>query len=384
MLTDIRALAADIAPRAAEIEAARRMPPDVVNTLRAMGVYRMFVPRSHGGFEFDLPQGLQIITALSKIDGSVGWNAMVGGGAAMFAPLLPRDIYDDIYRGGPDVIFAGATQPGGTAELIDGKWHVSGRWPFASGCQSADWLMGLCVMKQNGKPLPGPVEGVPMVRGAILPASAWTIQDTWNVTGLRGTGSHHIVLNDVVVPEEYFIDIAGGTPCVPGPLYDGLQQIVPLTHGAVELGIAEGAVEEIVALANTGRQQMRATAPMQQSEIFQYELGRIQADFRAAKAAYAAQVASHWAHALEGTLKTDALQIESSQTASWIAETCRRVTDGCYALGGGSALYDTSPLQRRMRDIHTAAQHAAVHPRHYVSAGSLLLGHGAQTTKIGG
>jgi alkylation response protein AidB-like acyl-CoA dehydrogenase len=381
---EIEALAPTVAARAAEIETARRIPPDLISTLRAMGVYRIFAPRSHGGFEFDLPQALQILTALSRIDGSIGWNAMIGSGGAMFAPLLARDVYDDIYRAGPDLVFAGATQPAGAAEMIDGKWHVSGRWPFASGCESADWLMGLCIMKQDGKPLPGAAEGMPMIRGALLPASAWTIEDTWHVVGLRGTGSHHIVLDDVVVPEIYLIDIVGGAPCATGPLYHGVQQFVPLIHGAVQIGIAEGAVAELVALANTGRQQQRAAVPMQQSEIFQYELGRIEADLRAAKAAHAAQLASHWQHAIAGTLKTDALLIEGSQTATWIAATCIRVTDGCYALGGAGALYDTSPLQRRMRDMHTAAQHAVVHPRHYVSAGALLLGNAAQTTKIGG
>jgi indole-3-acetate monooxygenase len=381
ILAEIDGLAPAIAARAPEIEAARRIPPDLVETLRAIGVFRMFVPRSHGGFEFSHPQGLQIITALAKIDGAVGWNALIGSFAAVFAPMLARDVYDDIYRAGPDVIFSGSAQPGGTAELIDGKWHVTGRWPFASGCENADWILGFCILKQGGKPLPGPEEGVPMVKGLLLPASAWTIQDTWHVAGLCGTGSHHIALNDVVVPDDHFFDIATGTSCVSGPIYDAPHQLVPLNHGVVELGIAEGAVEDIVALATTGRQQQRAALPMQQSEIFQYELGRINADLRAAEAAYAVQVASHWQHAIDGTLKTDALHIEGSQTAAWISATCLRITDGCYALGGGSALYNTSPLQRRMRDMHAAAQHAVVHPRQYIGAGALLLGNPAQPAK---
>jgi alkylation response protein AidB-like acyl-CoA dehydrogenase len=121
--------------------------------------------------ELDLPRGLRIIQTLSKIDGSVGWCVMIGAGAALFAPLLPRDIYDMIYRDGPDVVFAGSAQPAGTAESIDGDWRVNGRWPFASGCRHADWLLGLCVMKKNGKLLLGPAEGVPMLRG-LRPGSA--------------------------------------------------------------------------------------------------------------------------------------------------------------------------------------------------------------------
>jgi indole-3-acetate monooxygenase len=382
ILAEIDGLAPAIAARAPEIEAARRIPPDLVETLRSLGVSRMFVPRSHGGLELDLPQGLQIVTALSRIDGSLGWNAMVWGSLPLFAPLLPRNVYDDVYRNGPGVFLSGAAQPAGNAEMIGDAWHVTGRWPFVSGCESADWVFCICVIMKDGKPLPGAAEGMPMIKGFFVPASQFHVEDTWHAAGLRGTGSHHITLTNVVVPEQYVGDVFGGLPCLPGPLYQGAQHWIPARHGAVAIGIAEGALDDIVAMAGTGRQQQRSAVPMQQSELFQYELGRIAADLWAAKAAFTAQLASHWQHALDGTLQTDAaLQIEGAQAAVWITATCKRITDGCYALGGGSALYDSSPLQRRMRDMQVAAQNTDVHPRLYVGVGALLLGNPAQPAK---
>ena len=142
---------------------------------------------------------------------------------------------------------------------------------------------------------------------------------------------------------------------------------------AFAVGMAEGALAELVELANTGRQQLRAPTPMRQSEIFQAELGRIQAEVRAARAFFEAQAASHWRHAVAGTLKDEALLIQGTQAAIWVATTCVRAADSCFTLGGGGALYESSPLQRRLRDLHAAAQHAAVHQRHYVGAGKLLL-----------
>ena len=177
LLAAIPELAPAITARLAEIEAGRRIPPDLVEQLRSIGVFRMFVPRSHGGMELDLPSGVRVIETLSRIDGSVGWVAMIGNGAALMAPLVSRDLYDEIYRDGPDVIVGGSTQPAGSAESIDGDWRVNGRWPFASGCQHADWLLGLCVMKKDGEPLPGPAEGVPALRGCVLPAGAWRIEE---------------------------------------------------------------------------------------------------------------------------------------------------------------------------------------------------------------
>src|ERR1700743_1232072 len=100
MLTDVDNIAPQIRARAAEMEDARRIPPDLIAALKDVGIFRMFVPRSHGGYELDLPSGLSIITALSKIEGSVGWNAMIGAVGSIIMPLLPRETYDRMYQNG--------------------------------------------------------------------------------------------------------------------------------------------------------------------------------------------------------------------------------------------------------------------------------------------
>jgi alkylation response protein AidB-like acyl-CoA dehydrogenase len=372
LLAEIRDLASEISSRAAEIEAGRRIPPDLVETLRSIGVFRMLVPRSHGGLELDLPAALEVIGTLARIEGSVGWTVAIGCGGSLFATLLPRDTYDEIYRNRPDVIIVGSSQPVGTAEATADGWRVSGRWPFASGCQHADWMAGFCVMTDGGKPLPG--EAQPLTRAFVLPARDWLIEDTWYVAGLKGTGSHHIVLTDTVVPEANFFDLVSGVPCLPGPLYQAARQVLPLFHGAVSVGMAEGAVDELVDLANTGRQQLRAAVPMRDSETFHGELGRVSAELRAAQAFLRVQAESHWRHALARTLKDESLLTQGTQTATWLAATCARVADSCFALGGGSALYETSPLQRRLRDLHAAGQHVLAQQRNYATAGKLLLG----------
>jgi alkylation response protein AidB-like acyl-CoA dehydrogenase len=145
-------------------------------------------------------------------------------------------------------------------------------------------------------------------------------------------------------------------------------------HGAVAIGMAEGALDDVVMLAQTGRRQQRAATAMRDSELFQAELGRIEADLRAAQALLEIQTASHWRHALAGTLKDPALFVEASQAGVWISATCVRVADACFTLAGAAAVYETSPLQRRMRDLHVAAQHAIVHPRVNREAGMRLLG----------
>jgi alkylation response protein AidB-like acyl-CoA dehydrogenase len=327
------------------------------------------------GWRWTFRRGLEVIAALSRLDGSLGWIAWVGSGPALFLPLFPRATYDQIYRYGPDVILAGSAQPAGTAEQIAGGWRVNGRWGFMSGCEHADWIGAFCIMTENGKPLTGPAGAAapPPIGVFLLPARDWQIEDTWYVAGLKGTGSHHVALRDAFVPASNFISLSAATPCMPGPLYSGFQQMLPLLHGANSVGMAEGALDALVALAQSGRQQLRAAVPMRESEVFQYELGRAEADIKAARALLATEAASLWRHALAGTLNDEALTVRATQAAVWTTATCVRAADACFALGGGSAIYDSSPLQRWLRDLHAAAQHALVQERQYTSAGKLLL-----------
>src|SRR3979490_3561400 len=129
-------------------------------------------------------------------------------------------------------------------------------------------------MMQDGAALPGPVAGAPLMRGCLLPAHPWQIEDTWYAAGLKGTGSNHVVLKESIVPDANFFDLMGGLPCLPGPLYQAPLQTLPLLHGPFGVGVADGALDELVAHARTGRQQFRAAASMLDKETIQDELRR--------------------------------------------------------------------------------------------------------------
>lgn len=361
MLANIQLLAPEIRARAAEIEISRRVPSDLIDKLRTIGIFRMTAARSRGGLELDLASIVEVIGALGRIDGSLGWTAMIGCSSSLFLPLLPQETYDLIYRDSPDVVVAGSSQPLGTAQTVDGGWLVTGRWPFASGCQHAQWMLGVFVDDDHA------------MRGFILPAHRWNIEDTWSVAGLKGTGSHHIRVDGVFVPVANVFDPAMGAVCMPEPLLQAPRHLLPLIYASVVVGMAEGALDDIVDMANSGRRLQYARDALRDMEAFHVELGRIEAELKAARAMLQAQTASHWQHALAGTLHTDTRLAEATQTAVWMQSTCVGIVDACFRLGGASALYDTSPLQRRLRDIHAAGQHASAQPRHYAGSGKLLI-----------
>jgi indole-3-acetate monooxygenase len=372
LLAAVRDLAPELAARAEEIEAARRVPGDIVDTLRRIGLFRMLVPKSHGGLELSVPEAVPVIEALSAADSSVGWVAMIGATSQIFCSRLPRVTYDRVYADGADTVVIGVGTPAGRAEKVDGGYRITGRWPFASGCQNAQWIVGHCVVFEDGEHVMS--SHGPLTKFVILPAEHWRIEETWQASGLTGSGSHHVILDDVEAPEASAFDPLHGASCVPGAFESAATPFIASFHAAVAVGIASGAVADLVAMASTGRRQLFAAADLRDSPVFQHEFGRIGAGLRAARALLEVQAENHWRRAVDGTLDGKTDFAESLQASAWIHATCGDVVSGCYTLGGSSVVLNASPLQRRLRDIHATRQHVFAQERFYASAGAHQLG----------
>jgi indole-3-acetate monooxygenase len=374
LLDSIRDLAPSISARSAEIDAARRLPPDLLDQLKSAGCFRMFVPKSHGGLEIDVPASMEIIEALATADGSTGWVVMIGCETPMFLALLPRQKFDRLYANGPDVIIAGAFAPRGSAEVVDGGYRVSGRWGFASGCQHSEWLFGNCIVMENGKPRAGAMPGAPAARAMMFAPSKARIIDTWSVNGLRGTGSHDIAVENILVPEDDSFDIFLGRSCIEGPSMGEPILYAALHIGAVAVGIAQRAINEIVALANTNKRRLYASSSLADSPLFHYRVGHADASLRAARSLLRDQTESVWNSAIAGNPVSVDGRAPLMGAITWAAHTCASVVDVCYKAGGGTSPYDSSPLQRCMRDIQTLTQHAAVAESWLTTAGATILG----------
>ena len=212
-----------------------------------------------------------------------------------------------------------------------------------------------------------------MIRTCIMPAEHWEIRDTWHTFGLKGTGSHHVALTDVFVPDENFFEFPFGTSFAPDPIFGKFPEVLALAHGAVAVGIAEGAIMDLVELAGAGVKQLFATTKLVETERFKEGLARLDADLMAARALLETQAARVWQNPERAAGKDMARVAEQLQAAIWITSACIRVAEGCFELAGSRAVYESSSLQRRVRDLRVAAQHAAVHPRHYVTAGAAVL-----------
>jgi indole-3-acetate monooxygenase len=225
----------------------------------------------------------------------------------------------------------------------------------------------------GGSPIDSPDGPGPMTRTCLMPAEHWEIRDTWRTLGLRGTGSHHVSLTDVLVPDENFFEFPFGASFAPDPIFGKFPELVVLSHGALAVGIAEGAIMDLVEVARTGVKQMFMTTPLVETERFKEGLARLDAELMAARALLGAQTIRVWQTPQRSTGKDLSRVSEELQAAIWITSACLRVAEGCFELAGSRAVYESSSLQRRVRDLRVAAQHAAVQPRHYVTAGAAVL-----------
>ncbi|MGH7779626.1 MAG: acyl-CoA dehydrogenase family protein [Candidatus Binataceae bacterium] len=374
VLDAVRELAPSITARSAEIESGRRVPGDLLAQLIAAGCFRMLTPMSHGGLELDLPASMEIIETLAAADGAVGWTVMIGSESPMLLALLPRRRFDEIYSEGPDVIVGGGFAPRGQAELTRDQYTVNGRWAFCSGCQHSRWLLGNCVVTENGQPRPGLMPGSNEIRAMLFRADQATIIDTWNVNGLRGTGSHDIEVKDLRVPAFESLDIFFGQPCIPGALYKAPVVSFALHIGAVGLGIARHALADIVTLVQTNKKRLYTGSAIADSPVFHFKLAEAETSLRAAYALLMEEACAVSRTSATGYAPLPPEMARVVGSVTWAAKTAAAVVDFCYTAGGGTAPYLSSPLQRHLRDIHTLTQHAAVNESMLTRAGAFLSG----------
>jgi alkylation response protein AidB-like acyl-CoA dehydrogenase len=369
-LAAVVALAPVLGARGDEIEGGRRVPPDLVEELTAAGCFRMLVPRSHGGAELDLPAEMRVIEQLARADGSVGWTVMIGCSAPVLLGKLPRQAFDAVYAESPDVILAGTVNPTGVATPVDGGFAVTGQWSFASGCQHAHWFIAHCIVDDGRQP---------PIRMMVLPAVDVEIKDTWSVSGLCGTGSHDFVVNDTFVPAERSF-VLWDQPCLDVPLLRIPElSLSTLSIGAVAVGVAHGALSEVTDLA-TGKVPMFSSGTLASNPLFQNQVGEADARLRAARALLYADAEAAWATALAGTPFTPDHRARIRATVTWLATTAASVVDMAYTAGGGTSIYSSSPLQRRLRDIHALTQHFVVKLDTFTKAGAVLAGQDVDLT----
>ena len=380
LLAAMREISPSITARAGEIEQARRLPADLAAIMAARGVFRMLIPRGLGGLECDPATFCAILEQLGRADASVGWCAMIGATsalpAAFLAPEAAREIFAD-----PATITGGVFAPMGRAVQDGDRYRVSGRWAWGSGSANCRWLSGGCLVLVDGKPRLL-ANGAPDVRTMFFPAAAARLHDTWQVAGLAGTGSGDFEVADLLVPANRTLSLITDRPRVPGALYAfPMFGLLALGIAAVMLGNGQGALDDLARLA-AGTTTAGSRRPLAERSGAQATLAEATARLHAARAYVFAAIDQAWTATREGAPLGTATRASLRLAATFATRTAADVTRAMYDLGGGSALFLASPLQRRFRDAHAGTQHMMVAGPTYELTGRVLMGLDTDATTL--
>jgi len=375
----LRALLPEIRRQADACERARSLSGEILAGLVEAGVFRLCIPRALGGSEADVATLAATLEEIAAADGSTGWCAMIGATSGLVAGYLEEATAHDIY-GSPDVVTAGVFAPRGTARRDGRAYVVSGRWPFASGCRHAGWLMGGCLVVDGEGPTHD-AAGKPCARMVLFPAADATIHDTWDAAGLRATGSHDIEVRDLRVPCARSVSLATDAPRATGALYRfPIFGLLAVGIAAVALGIARRALEELAQLAAskvpTGTRRRLA-----ERSAVQADLARAHGAVGGARAYLSESVAAAMDAARDGELDL-ATRARLRLAATHATRSAAEAVDLMYEAGGATSIYASSPLQRCLRDVHVATQHAMVAPATYELSGRVLLGIPTETSLL--
>jgi indole-3-acetate monooxygenase len=365
-----------------EIEREQRMPPALVEQLREAGFYKMVIPRALGGLQVDTLTYLRVVELLAEGAGSVGWNLGNGGVGQLVTLGLPDEGVHEIYAKRADTIIAGTAVPGGgQAVPVAGGYRVNGRWQFGSGCQEASWMLGsFQVLGDDGQPRRHPQGGSLYWRGVFARSEAEIVPGSWDVAGLRGTGSFDWTVKDVFLPERRTMPQIGIPLENQWSRWPGVSYALPVQcwvgphHSAVITGIARAGLDALVELAGGKTPRGRTGALLCDNPQVQDAVGRADAILNAGRAYRTSQIAELWAIVASGEQTTLEQRARCRLASTYAADSAREAMDLVYRHGGSTSFKRASRLAECWRDLHTVGQTVTLAPEWYPIGGRVYLG----------
>jgi indole-3-acetate monooxygenase len=363
-----------------EAERERRIPPPLVEQLKAAGLYRMLVPRALGGLQVDALTFLRAVELVSEGDGSAGWNLANNAICQLMVLSLPNAGVEEIFgEGGADTIIAGTGVPGGgTAVAVDGGYVVSGRWPFGSGCRESQWMVANFEIA-DGDHFRHEADGTPALYRAFFRANECSVFDTWDMTGMRGTGSHDWSVTEVFVPHHRTIHVPGRLLFNQWDRWGGVLYTLPVHaitgahHSVVATGIARAGIDALTELAG-GKVRRGRPGLLREQVAVQEAIARAEALLGAAQA-YRSEVTTEiWDTVAAGQATTLEQRARCRLAASFAVDSARQAMELMFRAGGTTSTQRTHQLAHCWRDLYVVGQSAGVSPEWYPLAGRAFLG----------
>jgi len=358
----------------AAFDSERRLPDPVFNSLADAGLFRLWLPEELGGPELSPIDFMTVVEAAAALDGSVGWLIGNGGGMSRVGGYLPKPVARDVFADSRAFVTS-ATGASGAAEKVKGGYCVTGRWPFGSGAHHASHFMGLASSKSADDKDDPPLCCYFERRDVV-------VHDTWRVSGLRATGSCDFEVRNLFVPEQYTHPFLAHRPTQEGIVYRlPSLSVFAWTVSVVPLGIVRGAMNAFADLSSR-KVRLGAGSLMRDRDMVQSNYGRADALHRAARAFLIDAMSELMAASVEEGQRLINARAVFRAACTHAAESALRIADILAAEAGATAIFEASPIERFVRDIHAAVKHIAMTPNSYVVAGRIGLGLDAGTPRF--
>ena len=343
-----------------QIDDDRRLPEELVALLGESGLLRAGAPAEVRGLELPPGVALRCAEAVARGNASAGWCVSIAITSSLLVAYLPASSRDALFGEGRGVA-AGVWAPRGTGRTVDGGVVVSGRWAFCSGILHADMMFAGCLVDDRR---------VPSV--VALLKDDLEVLDTWHTLGLRGTGSHDTLADEVFVPADRVFSLFDG-PILDRPLYRfPVFGFFALSIAAAALGNARAAIDDLVELASA-KKGLGSTRTLAERPATQAAVATAESALGAARALYYQAIETAWQASQDSEGVSVATRNRLRLAATHATRTSADVVRDMYDLAGGSAIYDSSPLQRRFRDAYTATAHFQVNEASRELPGRILL-----------
>jgi len=374
-----RKLGALIRSSAPETEAQRELPRPLFEAMADAGLFQLALPRALGGAEMDLPSYIRVIEEIGKSDASTGWVTNQLTIFATYAARMPHEAARAIWDT-PRSVVANTPLANAQAVVVPGGYRVTGRQGFSTGCRHASWLAAHGTVIEDGRPRLD--MGQPERRYCFVPRAQAELLDTWQVRGMRGTGTHHFAVNDVFVPEALTVRSVTAPLIETGPLYQIPRTLVFASGDAsVALGTARSCLATFVELATT-KTPRAMEALLRDQVMVQNDVGHAEAHIRSGRAFLHEAVGDIWRTLTAGSGITLEQRATLRLATTHAMRLAVQVVDTVYNASGATAVYDSNPIQRYFQDVHVISQHLQARLAHYELVGRHWLGLKVDETRL--
>lgn len=348
-----------------------QLTPEVVGKLNAERLFRLLLPRAYGGEEVDLLTWFRAMEKLASLDGSTAWCVGQINGCAASAATLSPDIARKIWSD-PSAVLSWGPAAKARADEVDGGHRLTGEWMFSSGSRHATWLgLAAQIHDRSGTAVPVP-KGL---RTFLVPVGSVELIENWNVVGLKATNSGGFKVSGLFVPQGYSVyreDLSEVQ--VPGPLYKfPLNSCFAVGFSAVALGIARAMLDAIMALAKDKRPRLAKVSLLENHHVH-FQIGEAEARLRSARGFVEATAERVWCEVVASGVLTIEQRVDIRMATTFAIHEAVAVADVAWQVAGASAIFASSPFERRFRDIRTVMQQVQGRKAHLQDVGAYLLG----------